>query len=237
MYIQNMTMEEMVREYRADLPEIEAENGRIDGSEFTAKLLRKARKSDTVSFTRYYTTTRNNRYVNIYQYVKADDSTSRSVKWSWCVRSIALMQTYKGLSAIAFFEDAKIVILFQQHFFMRYKERLLETCDWKTRNELTNATTIEKIIAVWGRRNPDITWINTQSKFDNREHIFAPINDGAILMQWDGKCVQANTFITDKMCSSKQAEMFEKACGARLEKAGMDIIFHALIGNVDLSNI
>lgn len=218
MYIQNMTMGEMVREYRADLPEIEANNNRIDHSEYVGKQLSKAKKAGKYSFVRYYKTDRGNRYINVFQYTRSSESSRKNPKWDWSVHSIALMQTYKGISAIAFFSEANMAIVFQQHFFVRYKERLLNVCDWQTKNELSKAKTIEDIIAVWIRRNPDIVWINTKSKFDNREHIFAPINDGTILMQWDGEHVQANTFITDGMYSEKQSEMLSQAEDAKQEQ-------------------
>lgn len=218
MYIQNMTMEEMVREYRADLPEIETNNNRIDHSEYVGKQLDKARKAGKYSFVRYYKTDKGNRYINVFQYTRSSEGSRRKPKWDWSVHSIALMQTYKGISAIAFFSEANMAIVFQQHFFIRYKERLLNVCDWQTKNELSKTKTIEDIIAVWIRRNPDIVWINTKSKFDNREHIFAPINDGTILMQWDGEHVQANTFITDGMYSEKQSEMLSQAEDAKQEQ-------------------
>ncbi len=218
MYIQNMTMEEMAREYRADLPEIETNNNRIDRSEYVGKQLSKARKVGKYSFVRYYKTDRGNRYINVFQYTKSRESSRNNPTWDWSVHSIALMQTYKGTSAIAFFSEANIAIVFQQHFFVRYKQRLLNVCDWQTKNELLKAKTLEDIITVWIKRNPDIVWINTKSKFDNREHIFAPINDGTILMQWDGEHIQANTFITDGMYSEKQSEMLSQAEDAKQEQ-------------------
>lgn len=218
MYIQNMTTEEMVREYRADLPEIEANNNRIDESEYVGKQLYKARKTGKYTFVRFYKTERGNKYINVFQYVKSNESTRKSFKWNYSVHSIALMQTYKGTSAIAFFSEANIAIVFQQHFFIRYKQRFLSVCDWQTKNELSQAKAIEDIIAVWIRRNPEMVWINTKSKFDNREHIFAPINDGTILMQWDGKHIQANTFITNDMYSKKQLELIDKAEDAKQEQ-------------------
>lgn len=232
MYIQNMTTEEMVREYRADLPEIERFNNHIDQSEFVAKQLNKSRKSGKLCFVRYCTTTRNNKYINVFQYVKTRDSTYKSVKWDWAVRSIALMQTYKGVCAIGLFDSANIAIVFQQHFFVRYKQRLSEICDWKTKNELQKTSTIEDIIAVWAKRNPDIIWINTKCKFDDREHIFAPINDGVILIQWDGQHIQANTFITEGMYSKKQEELLNQAENAKSEQA----LFQQLVELMEQNN-
>lgn len=210
MYVMNMTTEEMAREYRADLLELNANNNRIDNSEYVSKLINKHKKAGRFCFVRFSKTSRNNRYVNVYQYVKTK-STQQAVRWDWTVKSMALMQTRKGVAVIAFFADASIAIVFQQHFFNRYKERLLEVCDWKTRNELMNATTAEKVIAVWAKRNPNIIWMNTKSKFKEKEHIFAPIEDGVVLMQCDGERIQANTFITKGMYSEKQLAMVEQA--------------------------
>lgn len=228
MYIQNMTMEEMVREYRADLPEIEINNSRIDSSEFVGEQLYKARKTGKYNFVRYYKTERGNKYINVFQYIKSSKSTRNKPKWEYNVYSVALMQTYKGICAIVFFSEANIAIIFQQHFFVRYKQRLLDVCDWQTRNELSRTKTIEDIIAVWIKRNPEIVWINTKSKFDNREHIFAPINDGTILMQWDDKHIQANTFITNDMYSEKQLEMANEAEDAKREQEELKVLFNAL---------
>lgn len=218
MFIQNMTTEEMAREYHADLPEIEAKNKRIDGTEYVVKSLYKARKTGKLYFVRHYTTARNNKYINVFEYIKSNDSKGKNLKWDWNVRSVALMQTYKGTCAIAFFGNADIAIVFQQHFFVRYKQRLLSVCDWRTKNELNNAKTIEDIIAVWIKRNPDISWINTKVKFGDKEHVFAPIKDGVILIQWGENTIQANTFITNNMCSDKQFQMVSQAKEAKQEQ-------------------
>lgn len=224
-----MTTEEMAREYRADLPEIEAKNRNVDSSEYVAKSLHKARKTGHFCFVRRYTTTRNNKYINVFEYVKSSESTSKNIKWNWTVRSIALMQTYKGVCAIAFWGDTNIAVVFQQHFFVRYKQRLLAACDWRTKNELTKAKDIEDIIAVWIKRNPDISWINTKVKFGDNEHIFAPIKDGAILIQWNGKSIQANTFITNDMCSNKQFLMVSKAKEAKCQQEENEALLKTII--------
>lgn len=217
MYVQSMTTDEMAREYHADLAEIDEFNKRIDSSSYVAKMFNKAKKAGRFCFARFYTTSRKNRYVNVYQYVKTK-STQQVARWDWSVCSMALMQTNKGVSVVSFFADATMAIVFQQHFFARYKQRLLEAGDWKTKNELLNATTTEKLIAVWARRNPNIIWMNTKTKFQDMEHIFAPIEDGIVLMQWDGKHIQANTFITKDMCSKKQLEMVTQAEDAKRAK-------------------
>jgi hypothetical protein len=229
MFIQNMTTAEMVREYRADLPELEKFNIRTDNSEYINKQLDKAKKTGKLCFTRQFTTSRNNRYINVFQYTKSKESTRKATKWDWNVYSVALMQTYKGIAAIMFYADASLAITFQQHFFVRYKQRMLEKCDWRVRNELNATKTIEDIMAICFKRNQDIAWINTKSKFQDREHIFAPINDGAILIQWDGEHIQANTFITEDMSSDKQSAMFEQARDAKKEKEESNEAYKALI--------
>ena len=44
-------------------------------------------------------------------------------------------------------------------------------------------------------------------------HIFAPVNDGVALLQWNkGKqLLQANTFVTNDMLNDKQLQMVEYA--------------------------
>lgn len=211
MFIQNMTSDELVQEYRADLPEIEKNNERIDKSAYVSDLLKKSRKKGGVSFVRYCKTSRNNTYINVFQYFKKAESTRRSVKWDWRVYSFGLMQTFKGVSAIGFFEDAGLAIVFQPHFFLRYKERFSEVCDWQVRNSLSQAKKVEDIIPIFIKRNPNTTWMNTKSKYNGKEHIFAPVNDGVALIQWDGKNIQANTFITEAMFSERQHDMVGKA--------------------------
>lgn len=219
MFIQNMTSMELVQEYRSDLPEIESNNVRIDQSTYVADLLRKCRKQNKVSFVRYYTTNRNNTYINVFQYTKKAESTRKTAKWDWCVYSFGLMSTFKGICAIGFFEEAGLAIVFQSHFFLRYKERLMKVCDWQTRNQLSQTKKVEDIIPIYIKRNPITTWINTKSKYGDKEHIFAPINDGVALIQWDGKNIQANTFITEDMFSYQQQGMNIRArCAEQLQQ-------------------
>ena len=229
MFIQNMTSDELVQEYRADIPEIEKNNERIDKSTYVSDLLRKGRKKDSVSFVRYCKTTRNNTYINVFQYFKKERSTRKSVHWDWRVYSFGLMQTYKGTCAIGFFDNAGLAIVFQPHFFNRYKERFMKECDWQVKNALCQAKKVEDIIPIYIRRNPNTTWINTKSKFNGKEHIFAPVNDGVALIQWDGKYIQANTFITETMYSEQQHEMVGKArCVEQLQQE-KDKLFQKLV--------
>lgn len=219
MFIQNMTSTELAQEYRTDLPELEENNKRIDNSTYVADLLKKNRKKDEFCFVRYCKTSRNNTYINVFQYFQKDESTRKYVKWNWRVYNFGLMQTFKGVSAIGFFEEASLAIVFQPHFFIRYKERFSEVCDWQVKNTLSQAKKVEDIIPIFIRRNPTTTWMNTQSKYGGKEHIFAPVNDGVALIQFDGKNIQANTFITEAMYSGRQHDMVGKArCVEQLQQ-------------------
>lgn len=229
MFIQNMTSRELVQEYRSDLPEIEANNERIDNSAYVSGLLKKNRKRNEVCFVRYFKTSRNNTYINLFKYIRKAESTRKTVKWDWKVWSFGLMPTFKGTCAIGFFEEASLAIVFQAHFFCRYKERLMKVCNWQTRNQLNNTKSIEDIIALYIKRNPITTWINTKSKFGDKEHIFAPINDGVALIQWDGENIQANTFITEDMYSEQQHDMVGYArCTEQFQKE-KDKLFQKLV--------
>ena len=224
MFIQNMTSRELVQEYRLDLPEIEGNNERIDNSTYVSDLLKKHRKKNEVCFVRYFKTVRNNTYINLFKYTRKAESTRKSVKWNWQVWSFGIMSTYKGTCAIGFFEEASLAIVFQAHFFNRYKERLMKVCDWQTRNQLAQAKTVEDIIPIYIKRNPATTWINTKSKFGDKEHIFAPVNDGVALIQWDGENIQANTFITEDMFSYQQRGMAGQArCAEQLQQEKIEL--------------
>lgn len=225
MFIQNMTSAELAKEYRSDLSEIGANNERIDSSAYVSDLLKKNRKKDEVCFVRYFKTARDNTYINLFKYTRNAESTRKSAKWNWRVWSFGMMPTYKGTCAIGFFKEASLAIVFQTHFFNRYKERLMKVCDWQTRNQLSQAKTVEGIISIYIKRNPATTWINTKSKFGDKEHIFAPVNDGVALIQWDGENIQANTFITEDMLSYQQQKMSGQAKCAELLQREKDELF------------
>lgn len=229
MFIQNMTSMELVQEYRSDLPEIESKNVQIDQSAYVSELLNKHRKRNKVSFVRYYTTSRHNTYINVFQYRRKAGSARKSTDWDWCVHSFGLMPTFKGTCAIGFFEEAGLAIVFQAHFFLRYKERLMKVCDWQTRNQLRQAKNVEEIIPIYIKRNPIATWINTKSKYGDKEHVFAPINDGVALIQWDGENIQANTFITEDMFSQDQQGMNERAKYVEQLQQEKDKLFQKLV--------
>lgn len=239
MFIQTMTNEEKIREYRADLPELTANNERIDNSEYVAKQLKKSSKNGKLKFVRQYTTSRNNKYLNVFVYTKDNGSHRKNTKWNWEVFSVALMSTYKGTCAITFYEDASIAVSFQPHFFYRYKERFMKVCDWNTRAQLQNAKTVEDIIAIYIKRNTTLTWCQTNSKFGDMAHVFAPVNDGVALIQFDGSQPKANTFITEGMYSDKQNDMIEyvKLHEELKEESGKLIAqLNEILGNDEFNN-
>lgn len=212
MFLMNMTNEELVLEYRLDLPEIKARNKAFDSSAYVSKVLRKKRKSEHIGFVRDYVVKRSgNRYLNVFDYHKKADSTGKLTNWEWEVFTIGLFETFKGLCAVMFYDEARIAVVYQAHFFIRYKERLMKECDWKTRQQLQYAKTLIDTMVIFNKRNPSVAWMNAKTKFGDIHHIFAPIDDGAILAQWDGKKLQANTFITKSMYSNQQRDMVDAA--------------------------
>lgn len=213
MMLMNMSSEELAAEYRADLPEINASNDIFDNSKYVSKQLYKNYKKQMVGFTRVIKTKRRNEYLNVFTYIHSDESNRSCGKWNYIVYTMAMLQTSKGRAMVAFFNDAKIGVIIQAHFFNRYKERMLSECDWKLRSQLLAAKSLDDIVALYTRRNCQTAWIPTESKFGCRSHIFAPVPDGAALYQWNEKTsqLQCNTFITKTMYSEQQQEMENKA--------------------------
>lgn len=206
-----MTSSELAAEYRADLPEIEADNNRFDQSAYVSKVLLKNRKATAMGFDREFHSKRGNKYLNVFTYYKTSESTSKKAKWNWNVYTIGLIETKKGVCAVMFYDDAQIAVLFQAHFFRRYKERFSQECDWITRKKLQLSKSVADIIPIYIRRNFSVAWMKTKSKYGDKEHVFAPINDGVALLQWDGKRLQANTFITKSQYSKQQQDMVDMA--------------------------
>lgn len=211
MFLQNMTSDELVREYKKDLPEIRRLSLEFDNSSYISRILQKNRKSKRVWSSRLFTTSRNNTYLNVFTYRKDESASKRLYKWNYTVNSIGIMQSFKGLCYIIFFDESTIAVKFQSHFFLRYRQRIADECDWKTRARLSEAATLNDIVAVYVSRNTDTSLIKTDIKYIDKEHIFAPVNDGAMLLQWNGKNIQANTFITKSMFSCQQKCMSDQA--------------------------
>lgn len=236
MFIQNMTSREMVKEYQADFPEIDKSIQKVNSSDYVETLLYKGRKKNEISFVRPLKTSRNNNYINVFQYIKQSDSTNKMARWEWHTYTFALMQTFKGTCAITFFEEIQCAIVFQAHFFMRYKERLLKECDWQTRNLLEKVKRVEDVIPIYIQRNPTLIWVNTKSKFGDKEHIFAPVNDGVALIQWDGDNAQANTFITKSMYSLQQKDLVDYTQDFKQLQQEQSEIFQQLISYMEDNN-
>lgn len=211
MFIDSMSSKELLAEYSNDLSELQTLTDRFDRSDYVARYLRRQHKSPVVVITKIFTTVRRNSYIGLLFYYRT--GTGKNKSWDWSSYHIGLMNTCKGLFAIAFFTKSNHALKFSPHFFKRYKERFMEVADWQTRNELCRAKSLSDIIAIYMKRNLSITWIQTKSVFRNTIHIFGPVNDGVALLQWDkkAKVLQANTFVTEDMLNEKQMEMVKYA--------------------------
>lgn len=202
-----MSGSQLLKEYNTDLSEIQESTLRFDGSEYVGRYLRKRQKQNQVVITKIFKTSRGNRYVGICIYSQI--GIGKSKQWVWSSFHIGLMNTDRGIASIAFYTDSQQALVFTPHFFRRYKERFSKVCDWKVRNQFDIAKSIEDIISIYISRNIGIAWIETQSVFDSKTHIFSPVSDGVALLQWDNdrKRLQANTFVTMDMLNKKQIEM------------------------------
>jgi len=211
MFIDSMSGAQLMKEYNADLPEIQKVTLRFDESDYVTRYLRKHQKQEKVVITKIFKTSRGNRYIGIIVYTQVGSGKNR--QWHWSSFHIGLMNTFKGIASIAFYTDTQQALVFTPHFFKRYRERLYKVCDWKVRNQFDIAKSIEDIISIYISRNVSIAWIETEAEFSNKVHIFAPTGDGVALLQWDKnkKVLQANTFVTMDMLNEKQIEMVKAA--------------------------
>lgn len=211
MFIDSMSSKELLREYSADLLELQNLTQRFDRSEYVTKYLHKRSKVSKVVITKTFTTLRRNKYLGLLFYYQT--GYGKNVSWDWSSYHIGLMNSHKGICAVAFFNDSNQALKFTPHFFMRYKERFSRIADWKTRNELTSAKSLSDIIAIYMKRNISITWIETKVAFRHTVHIFGPVQDGVALLQWDKQkaVLQANTFVTEDMLDLQQSQMVNYA--------------------------
>lgn len=207
MFIETMTGKELFGEYYADLSEIQAKTLSFDRSEYIANYLWKRHKQTRVVVTKSFTTSRNNTYIGLLTYTQS--GIGKKKMWNMFSIHVGLMNTARGPCAIVFYEDSQKAIKFTSHFFRRYKERLMPVTDWKTRNDLARAKSDMDIISIYIKRNPSMTWIETETEFRDNVHIFGPVNDGVALLQWNkrNKLLQANTFVTPNMLNAKQSKM------------------------------
>jgi len=239
MFVDNMSSDELLYEYNMDLPDIQAQTMRYDRSDYITNHLWKNRKKSKVVVSKHFVSSRKNHYIGIIIYTQSGIGQSR--RWEWSSFHIGLMHTFKGLSAVAFYTDSQQAVKFTPHFFKRYKERFSKVCDWRTHNQLMAAKSIEDILPIYIKRNLGTTWIETKSVFRDKMHIFAPVNDGVALIQWDKtkKLLQANTFVTLDMLDAKQTKMvdYAKAYFSLSEKERHKYKFPDFITGDDSSSI
>lgn len=207
MFLESMSGQELLNEYSADLLELQGKTLRYDCSDKVNKYLKKHHKDEVVVISRLFNTSRNNQYLGILVHQRIN--TGKNKDWALTSYHFGLTNTRKGLCAIAFYQQGNQTLILTPHFFNRYKERYSKLADWKTLRDFRQAKTLIDIIAIYFRRNLTITWIETDAVFRDTTHIFAPIDDGVALIQWDSsrKQLRANTFVTEDMLTNRQLKM------------------------------
>lgn len=100
MFIDSMSSKELLAEYSNDLSELQTLTDRFDRSDYVARHLRKQHKSPVVVITKIFTTARRNNYIGLLFYYRT--GTGKNKNWDWSSYHIGLMNTCKGLFAIAF---------------------------------------------------------------------------------------------------------------------------------------
>lgn len=211
MFEEKMSSGQLFDEYHADVPDIQVQTIQFDQSCYVAELLAKHSKQEQVSITKSFTSIRGNDYLGILVYSHLGNEQQN--EWSLTAFHIGLMNTSKGICAIAFYNQSKQAIKFTTHFFHRYKQRFGKGCDWEAYFQLKYSKSVVDIISFYMSRNLSMTWIETQSVFRDKVHIFGPVLDGVALLHWDKerKLLQANTFVTMDMLDKKQTEMVNYA--------------------------
>lgn len=211
MFRERMSCKQLLAEYRSDYSILNQKTLRFLKSEYVNKNLIKHRNDPGFSISKVINLKNGNQYLSITLYYQ--EGKGKQKYWRWFTIYVGLVSGNNGLSAIAFYDLNHQTLELTPHFFERYKERYSLCCDWQTRCQLVNATTELEIMTIFFQRNPVITWINTGSFYNNREHIFSPINDGVALIQWDKryKSLKANTFINYDMLDEKQITMVKYA--------------------------
>lgn len=211
MFTDTMTGEELYNEYLADVAELQSKTFQFDRSKRMEAYLQKNRKRSHIVTTRMFQTDRNNRYIGTFIYNRIGTRGNRD--WSLSANHIGLLNTTRGIFAIAFYEENMQALKLTPHFFNRYKERFGNIADWQIKPMLRCTTSLVDVASIFFRRNPSISWIETDTVFYDKVHIFAAVNDGVALMQWDNDkhVLQANTFVTNDMLSEKQSKLVDYA--------------------------
>ncbi len=211
MFEEKMSGGQLFDEYYADVQDIQIQTIQFDQSCYIAELLAKHSKQEQVSITKSFTSIRGNDYLGILVYSQL--SNEQQNEWSLTAFHIGLMNTPKGICAIAFYNHSQQAIKFTTHFFHRYKQRFEKVCDRETYSLLRQSKSVVDIISFYMSRNLSMTWIETQSVFRDKVHIFGPVLDGVALLHWDKerKLLQANTFVTMDMLNKKQTAMVNYA--------------------------
>lgn len=207
MFSNLQTGKEILKEYCDDLVDLRRQTIEYSLSTKVAQYFQKHRRQDTITLTPRFRTSLNNEYFGVLIYSK--DKNSRVLD----AYHVGLVDTPRGKCALTFLLSSHNVLQITPHFAERYKERYSKVSEWNTRGALVAAKTFEEIIKIFIIRNHDIIWVETKTAFRNKLHIFAPIPDGVMLLQWDRKrqLLQANTFITYDMLSEKQMWFVEEA--------------------------
>lgn len=207
MFEEAMSGSQLLDEYYADLSDIQVWTLRFHQSEYVRRYLWKRHKKCRTVISKEHVTPRGNRYLSILFYEQSGAGKNR--QWEVSPLRIGLMETRRGLCTIAFHTDNHQAIRYTSHFFERYRERYIKICDWQVRNRLMAAKTIAEIAAIYMERNLSMVWIETASVFRDKVHIFGPVNDGVVLLQWSNgrKLLQANTFVTEDMLDETQLKM------------------------------
>lgn len=211
MFHDKMSSQALLEEYRADLPELVQKTQRFQKSDYVKNYLRKHRKEALVVLSRIFIAESGNQYLGMIYFCQK--GIGQNKQWDYTAIHTGLLHTPKGPYGIMFYSKSQQALKISPHFLKRYKERIFDLCDWRTRNKLNVVKTPIDIMEVYMSRNPIITWIETKSVFHNKTHIFGPVNDGVALLEWDNdtKVLQANTFITNDMLDEKQQEMVKYA--------------------------
>ena len=206
-----MSSGELLNEYKADLAELIELTHRYRKSEPVLRNLRKHRKEPLGVVSKIFNTKRHNTYLGMVYFCQI--GVGQNKRWDYTAIHTGLIETKKGTCALMFYSKSQQALKILPHFFERYKERVYDLVDWRARNELNVAKDIVDVMKVYLKRNPIITWIETNGVFRNKTHIFGPVNDGVALLEWDNdtKVLQANTFITNDMLDEKQKEMVKYA--------------------------